>query len=154
MERQQFQYEGLRWLYEMQLINHPQVINNLKMNVLLISKSIRDVELLIDRENKKMLVYLDLSWFGRKFKKNHIFSETEIILSQLLPAFRFRIIDDPVIFNMAVEKIKKVIVGGKSELKNNANSSNSNDVSNTASSMVEGTNSNTKPINTQSGSKE
>jgi hypothetical protein len=123
MDKSKFQYEGLKWLYEMQLLDNPQLINNLKMNILLISTSIRDVELLIYREKKQMLVYVDLTWFGRKFKKDTIFIEVEEILSQLLPSFKFRITDDFSILVLAIERVKQALTRRKNETNTNADGS-------------------------------
>lgn len=111
MDNAKFQYAGLQWIREMELLDNKQLINILKMNVLLVSPRIKEIELLISRDNKQMLVYLELSWLGKKFFKKSIFEETEDVLSQLLPSFKFRVIDDPKLFNMALEKVKQVLTG-------------------------------------------
>lgn len=108
-EKFKFQYEGVKWLYEMELLNHPQLINNLKLNIFATSTRIKEVEFLIYRERKAMLVLLDLSWLGRKFFKKKIFHDVQDVLSQLLPSFQFRVTDDTKIMEMAVEKVKKVL---------------------------------------------
>ncbi len=100
---------------EMELLNHPQAINTIKFNILMASNRIKEVEILTMRENKTMLVLLDLTWIGRKFFKTRIFSEVEEILTQLLPSFRFRVIDDPEIMKLAVERVKQALTGGKNE---------------------------------------
>lgn len=122
MDRQKFQYEGIKWLFELELLNHPQAINHMKLNILMVSKRIKEVELLIYRENKSMLVLLDLTWVGRKFFKRKIFTDVHEVLHQLLPSFRFRVVDDPRIMELAVEKVKKALTGGQNE--NASNSSN------------------------------
>lgn len=115
MDRPKFQYEGIKWLFELELLNHPQAINHMKMNILMVSKRIKEVELLIYRENKSMLILLDLTWFGRKFSKQKIFTDVHEVLHQLLPSFRFRVTDDPKIMDLAVERVKKALTGGQSE---------------------------------------
>lgn len=115
MDKSKFQYEGLKWLYEMQLLDNPQLINNLKMNILLVSTSIRDVELLVYREKKQMLIYINLTWYGRKFKKDQIFIEVEEVVSQLLPSFKFRVTDDFNILTLAIERVKQALTGRKNE---------------------------------------
>lgn len=115
MDKQKYQYEGMKWLFELELLNHPQVINTLKFNILVVSKRIKEVELLIYREHKSMLILVDLTWIGQKFFKKQIFTEIHESLSQLLPSFRFRVTDDPKIMEMAVEKVKKALTGGKHE---------------------------------------
>lgn len=141
-----YQYKGLKWLMEMELLNDPQAINTLKLNILMTSKRIKEVELLIYRENKTMLVLLDLTWIGRKFFKKTIFEEVEGALVQLLPSFRFRVTDDTKIMGMAIAKVKKALIGGSNENPSNRISSNdpgniSNpNVSNaTATSQIEST---------------
>lgn len=118
MDKSKYQYEGLKWLFELELLNHPQVINQLKISILMCSKRIKEVELLIYRENRSMLVLLELSWIGRKFSKKWIFTEVQDALTQLLPSFRFRITDDSKIMEMAVEKVKKALTGGNSNESN------------------------------------
>jgi hypothetical protein len=113
MDRQKYQVSGLKWLYEMQVLDDPQLVNNMKLNILMVSSSIRETEFLIFQEKKQMLVYLDLTWFGRKFRKERIVFEVEDMLSQLLPSFKFRITDDISILLLAIEKVKQAVTGGK-----------------------------------------
>lgn len=114
-EKSKFQYEGMKWIMELQLLNQPQAINTIKFNILMASPRIKEVELLIYRENQTMLVLLDLTWFGRKFQKKQIFSDVQDALSQLLPSFRFRVTDDPNIMTLAVERVQKALTGGLNE---------------------------------------
>lgn len=125
MDRTKYQYEGMKWIVELELLNNPQVINTIKLNVLMVSKRIKEVELLIYRENKSMLVLLDLTWIGRKFFHKEICMEVQEVLTQLLPTFRFRITQDPKIMEMAVNLVKQALTGGQNE-----NTSNPSDVSN------------------------
>lgn len=127
MDKYKFQLEGLKWLFEHQLLDHPQLINHLKMNILMVSPSIKDAELLIARDQRQILVYVDLTWFGRTFKKRPIFQETEDILSQMLPSFRFRVTNDRNIFSLSLERVKKALTGGSNEIRNlGANSADAN----------------------------
>lgn len=121
MDRSKYQYEGMKWIVELELLNSPQVINTIKLNIFAASTAIKEAELLIYRENKAMLVLLELSWFGRTFKKKQIFEDVQESLTLLLPSFRFRVTDDPKIMNMAVDKVKQALTGGKYE--NNSNPS-------------------------------
>lgn len=134
MDRTKYQYEGMKWFVELELLNHPQVINTLKLNIFMASKSIKEAELLIYRENKAMLVLLELSWFGRTFNKRRIFEDVQESLSQLLPSFRFRITDDPRIMGLAVAKVKQALTGGKNENVSNT-SGNVNGQSNSGQSV-------------------
>lgn len=118
-ERQKYQMNGLKWLYELEVVNHPQVINNLKLNILITSKHIKEVELLMYREKKSVLVLLHLGWFGRKFSKKRIFEEVYESLQQLLPSFKFRVTDDPNIMKLAVDRVTYALSGGTHEKGNN-----------------------------------
>lgn len=109
MDNAKYQYAGLQWIREMELLDNKQLINILKMNILLVSNRVKEVELLISSENKQMLVYLDLSWLGRKFFRKSIFADTEDVLTQLLPSFKFRVIDDPKLFATALERVKAAL---------------------------------------------
>lgn len=127
MDRTKFQYEGMKWLMELELLNDPQAINNIKLNIMITSNRIKEVELLIYRENRSMLVLLDLTWIGRKFFKQRIFAEVQDILTQMLPSFQFRVTDNPEIMKLAIERVKKALTGGKYENDSNpSNVSNSN----------------------------
>ena len=121
MDKHKLQYEGLKWLFEMELLAHPQAINTIKFNILSTSKRIKEVELLIYREHKSMLVLLELSWFGNKFYKKDIFSDVYDLLSQLLPTFKIRVIGDPKIMELAIDMVKRATVGGSNEKVNNVN---------------------------------
>jgi hypothetical protein len=118
MDGRKLQHAGLKWLQELELVNDPQLINQLKMNVLICSPRIKEVEFLIYRENKSILVLLELSWLGRKFFKRSIFAEVEDVISQMLPTFKFRVTDDPRILAMAVARVKHALTGGKNEDRN------------------------------------
>src|SRR5277367_267744 len=98
-----YQVAGLKWMFEMELLDekNPAPLNVLKLNVLMVSPRIREVEFLIFREGKQMMVLLDLSWIGRKFFQKRIFSEVNDVLVQMLPAFRFRVISDRKILDLA-----------------------------------------------------
>jgi len=117
-DKSKFQYEGMKWIMELQLLNQPQAINTLKFNILMVSNRIKEVELLIYRENQTMLILLDLTWIGRKFQKKQIFSDVQDIMQQLLPSFRFRVTDDPNIMKLAVERVQKALTGGNNENSN------------------------------------
>lgn len=115
MDSSKFQYEGMKWLLELELLNHPQAVNTLKFNIMMTSNRIKEVELLIYRDNRSMLVLLDLTWIGRKFFKKRIFGEVQDILNQLLPSFNLRVTDNPEIMKLAVERVKKALTGGTYE---------------------------------------
>jgi hypothetical protein len=121
-ERQKYQHESLKWLFELDLLSQPQAINTIKLNILSVSERIKEVELLIYSEKKSMLVKLDLTWFGRKFRKKQIFSDVTEMLTQLLPSYKFRITDDQAIVDLAVAQVKRALTGGTNESTTNSSS--------------------------------
>lgn len=115
-DRNKFQVEGVKWLQEMEMVNHPQFLNNLKLNILMVSKRIREVEFLIYREQKSILIYIELDWFTRRFSrkvtKKDILLDVNDVVEKILPSFRFRVVDDPDIMNLSITKVKNAITGG------------------------------------------
>lgn len=125
-DKLKYQREGLRWLQEMQLVSSPQLINNLKLNLFAISRHIRDCEMLISNEHKAILIWLELGWFGRKFYRESIISESEDIIQQMLPSFKLRVVTDKAILDLAVKRVKEMLGGSNEDL----NTSSTNDTAN------------------------
>lgn len=111
-EKGKFQYSALKFLYDLELVDDPQLINNMKLNVFSISASIRDVEMLSSYHQKSMLIFIDLTWLGKKFLKNQIEVGVLDRVQQLLPNFKFRVVSDRTIFDAALARVKKVLQGG------------------------------------------
>lgn len=125
---------GLKWLAEMEAVNSPVLLNVIYGNIYSFP-NVSDCEILIDRYNKKMLVYVKFTWFVRKYWKSRKKLVTISILDQLqelLPSFEFRIIEDKALFDLAVQRMKESLLGGNNENDNKPNDGN-NDVD-TASS--------------------
>jgi len=114
-EKGKFQYAGLKFLYEMELIEDPQLINNLKLNIFNVSSCVRDVEFLSSYNHRAMLIYIDISWIGRKFLLKRIESGILERVTQLLPKFKFRVTADRKIFDLSLEKVKTVLKGDSNE---------------------------------------
>lgn len=153
MDKLKFQFAGINWIREMEILSNPQLINQLKMNILNVSKRINDIELLIAEENRQMLVYVQLSWLGRKFFKRQIFEETEEVLSQILPSFKFRVTDDPKLFALALEKVKEALTRRpKNEVRNLDPATDSKSVPSVGSS-ADGTKVDSTPSNVETDSK-
>ena len=106
-DKEKFQYSALNWLREMNLVNSPQFINQIKFTIYTTSRWIKNSELLILQNHKSMLVLIELGWFSSKFFKNRILEETHAKLLELLPNYSFRVVADKAIFNMALERAKK-----------------------------------------------
>jgi hypothetical protein len=114
-QKGKFQMSGLKFLYEMELVDDPQLINNLKLNAFAVSQHVRDIELLSSYHHKSMLIWVDLSWFGRKFLEKRITTEIADRVQQLLPKFKFRVTTDRKIFDLSVEKVKIALKGVHNE---------------------------------------
>lgn len=121
-ERGKFQLGALKYLYEMELVDDPQLINNLKMNIMMASKHIREVEFIASYHRKQMLVWIELNWWGRKFLKSRIKADVYEVLTQLLPNFSFRVTEDYSILELAQEKIAKTLSGESYEKTSDSNS--------------------------------
>lgn len=121
VEKGKFQYAGLKFLYEMELIDEPQLINNLKMNIFDISSSIKDIEFLSSYHHRQMLIYIEVSWFGRKFLMKRIEDGILERVKQLLPNFRFRVTSDRKILDLALKTVQSVLKGEQNESSNHAN---------------------------------
>lgn len=111
-EKFKYQYAGVKWLYEMELLDDPQLVNNLKLNIFSTSKHVKESEFIMSQEDKKMLIYIELSWWGRTFKAREIKQDIVELLSQLLPNYRFRVTTDRSIIDLALQKLKKSLNGG------------------------------------------
>lgn len=123
MDKGKFQFAGLKFLYEMELIEDPQLVNNLKLNILDVSGSIRDVELLSSYQHRQMLIYIETSWFGRKFFMRQIEAGILERVKQLLPNFRFRVTSDRKILEMSLERVRNALKGEQNESSNRTVSS-------------------------------
>jgi len=120
-DNQKFQLGGVKWLFEMEMIHDPQLINQLKLNVLGVSESIRDIEILSVHETKQMLVFVDLTWYAKTFKQARILEDVKEILIQLLPNFNFRVTADSNILELSKQRIRKAL-GGSYEKVSSSNS--------------------------------
>lgn len=114
-DKGKFQFSGLRFLYDMELIDDPQLINNMKLNIFDVSGSIKEVDLLSSYHHKSMLIWLDVSWLGKKFLEKRIVAGVTDKVQQLLPNFRFRVTTDRKIFDLALERVKTVLKGENNE---------------------------------------
>lgn len=119
-DRQQYQIQGMQWLYEMEVLNHPQLVNNLKMNIMATSGKIKEVELLMSRPHKSIMVWVDvdLGWFWKGTKLNRIQVDILDILEQLLPSYRFRVVHDKAIMELAITRLEESLRGVEDEVSN------------------------------------
>jgi hypothetical protein len=111
IERVKTQSAGIKWLYEMELLQNPQLINNLKLNIFMIHKRIKHIEILVHQEHKAILVFLELTWWGKTFNQEEIKFGVEELLTNLLPNFRNRVVFNYDIFKMSMQKAEQLIRG-------------------------------------------
>ncbi len=114
MDKLAMQVEGIKYLYDMEMVHHPQLINNLKLNIYSLSKNIKKVELLVLQEQKSMVVYYEMNLIGRLFTKyKYLNSDIEERFHQLLPEFRLRVVNDSKTFHLILNKAKEYLLGKK-----------------------------------------
>lgn len=116
-DKGKFQYSALKFVYDLELVDDPQLINNMKLNIFSVSSQIKEVEMVASYHTKSMLIWIDLAWLGKTFLKNRIEMGVLDRVQQLLPNFRFRVVSDRVILDLALEKVKKALKGGKNEVR-------------------------------------
>lgn len=130
-ESRQFVPSALKWLYEMEAVNSSALLNNLYANIYSSSKHVKDVELLIDKNQRKMLIFMKFSWIanlrlGVKKRTAELVLDN---LQELLPSFEFRITEKRDLFEKSLENAKKAALGGVNEESTEGNDSSNGDAS-------------------------
>lgn len=115
METPGFAAEGLKWLYEMKALSSPVLLDNLYGNIYSNDPSIKETELLIDKQNSKMLIWIKLGWWANLTRKKKIVKNILDGLQGVLPSFDFRIILDRELFNLALKRVEDKTFGVKDE---------------------------------------
>ena len=113
--KQQINSSALKWLFEMEALDSPVLLQNLYENVFLSHQGIKDCKIFItppQTGQKGILVWLKLKFWTRVFHKEEAYSVAEQVIKTLLPSFRVRIVDDEKLLYLAVEKLKEVYGGG------------------------------------------
>lgn len=105
-QTQQLLAEATKWLLEQELLNNPFMKNSLILNTLKVDPSITDVEYIIDNNGKKILIFLELKWFARLFRKHKIGNEVLEMLREALPSYGVRVIFSRELFNKTLERAK------------------------------------------------
>lgn len=115
MDTSSFIANSIKWLYDMELVTHPAVLQDLYVRVYGEDKRIVDADFLLDQNQRKMLVWIKLNWFGRLFKFAEKQSVTACLdrLQKVLPRYSFRVITDKNLFNTALERVVKGAVNEK-----------------------------------------
>jgi len=112
---------GMQWLYDLNLVKSPAVMSNLLGNILAYDKGILNAEVLTDRFDKKMLVYIELTRWARWFRQKSIERGLIEALQEILPEWSFRIIFDKKIFEIGLERSQKYAIGALHAKNNNSN---------------------------------
>lgn len=103
------QSEALRWLLEMEIVNDPNVLNSLILNIHKASDRIQDVEVVLDTPHKRMLVYLDVDcgWWRQATRQQEIHDAVANMLDEALPSYTHRVVFDRTVLNKALELVNK-----------------------------------------------
>ena len=135
-DRYKYQTSALKWLYEMELLDDPQLINNLKLNIFEASDfKVKDADFIMSQSQQKMLIWIEVGIFSRKLFIKKIYNQIYDRLRQLLPNYEFRIVTDRSILELAISKLKNSLVGGTYAV--STNNSVSNDAGNSTSKKPE-----------------
>lgn len=96
----------LKWMYELNMLDNPAVISNLYENLFLAHKGIQDIEIVLSKENKTILVFLKLGLYARIFKRLEVQGKVTSVIKTLLPEYRFRITEDKAVLEAALNKAR------------------------------------------------
>lgn len=107
-EDQKAYSEGLGWLLEMERLKNPNTLNALILNILKIDNGIKNTEFVADERSKKLLVYVELNWWSRKFKEPKIVQEIENMFNEVIPSYRIRVTSNVDILNKAKEIMNQI----------------------------------------------
>ena len=97
----------VKWFLELGIIDD-QVKNHLVLNAYDVHKSIKDVQLILDQERKKLLVYVEISFWSGLFKKDEILNDVHLRIGEMLPSYGIRVTNELKIFKKALNLIKSI----------------------------------------------
>ena len=99
------QVESLKWMISLGLLNDPQVKNHIILNTYDVDERILDVQLLIDTNKQKLLVHIDIKsrWWTRQSTIDSIIENATIRLTEMVPSFRLRVINNLDLFKKALK---------------------------------------------------
>ena len=93
-----------KWLLELNLLDNEYMKNTIMFNIYKVSTKIKDVQLVIDIESRKMLVYLELTKLGNLFAKKEIGRNVAELLHEALPTYQFRITYSPEVLQKSIDR--------------------------------------------------
>jgi len=105
-DEQRAKTEALSWLLEMEAIHNPIVQNSFIANILRVSHKIVDVQLVTDVHKKKLLIYLQLTWWGNRFNRKVIAEQVANIIHEVMPNLEIRVTYSLDILNKSLEVAK------------------------------------------------
>lgn len=110
-DKAKFQYQGIKFLFDWELLNEPQVIHTIKVNVLGRFPWVIDLEYIFRSEPRKELImwlHTPKRMWWKKRKEAQLRIDVLEIMQQLLPKYEIRIVTDRKIFEMALENVRKL----------------------------------------------
>lgn len=125
---------ALRWLYEMEALQSPVLRQNLYENVYMAHLSIKDCKIFITPPvtgQKGILIWIKLGLWATWFKKDEIYQAVTLVVNNLLPSFRVRIVDDEKILELADQRMREVYGGSDGTTEANDSSDVSDNSDNT-----------------------
>lgn len=111
--REQILNDATSWMAELEFVNNKHFLNTVTLNIYKISKYIKDVEFVTDMNERKMLIYLQLSRWGNWFHKESVAQEVLDMMTTVLPSYSFRVIYNREYFEKAVDIAKRISIAGK-----------------------------------------
>lgn len=107
-EQMTSQSNALKWLMEIEASSDPNFLNALLLNIFRVSKRIKDVQVVMDPQKKKILIWLELDWLGRKFFQRKTLEAVGALIIDALPTYSYRVILDKTILDKAVELTQRL----------------------------------------------
>ena len=102
------QVAAIKWYLEFGILSDPQVRNHIVLNIYTVDPSIKDTQLVIDQERKRMMVHVDFHFWSSLFKKTRILNDVHIILHEMLPDFKIRVVNNKDLLEKSLEIAKKI----------------------------------------------
>lgn len=102
------QSRGLSWIMEMEAVSDPTFSNALLFNIFRLSKKVIDVQIVCDSINKRMLIWIKLTWWGRKFHGKKIEEAIVEMVIGVLPNYELRVVQDREILDKSLKLLEGV----------------------------------------------
>ena len=104
-DQQKMHVESLKWMISLGLLNDPQVKNHIILNAYDVDEKIQDVQLLIDTNKQKLLIYVDIKsrWWTRQSTIDNIIENVTIRLTEMVPSFQLRVINNLDLFKKSLK---------------------------------------------------